>query len=31
MALAAQPAMVKRQILEADRRLLAWHRTSKTS
>src|SRR5665811_1862478 len=31
MALAAQLAMVKRQILEADRRLLAWHRTSKTS
>jgi len=31
MALAAQLAMVKRQILEADRRVLAWHRTSKTS
>ena len=30
-ALAAQLAMVKRQILEADRRVLAWHRTSKTS
>ena len=31
LALAAQLAMVKRQILEADRRVLAWHRTSKTS
>ena len=31
MGLAAQLAMVKRQILEADRRVLAWHRTSKTS
>ena len=31
MALAAQLHMVKRQILEADRRVLAWHRTSKTS
>ncbi|MCP5083100.1 MAG: IS110 family transposase [Alphaproteobacteria bacterium] len=31
MALAAQLAMVKRQILEADRRVLAWHRASKTS
>ena len=31
MALAAQLAMVKRQILEADRRVLAWHRTSKIS
>jgi len=28
MALAAQLAMVKRQILEADRRVLAWHRAS---
>ncbi len=31
MALAAQLQLVKRQILEADRRVLAWHRTSKTS
>jgi transposase len=31
MALAAQLAMVKRQILEADRRVLTWHRTSKLS
>ncbi len=31
MALAAQLELVKRQILEADRRVLAWHRTSKTS
>lgn len=31
MGLAAQLAMVKRQILEADRRVLAWHRTSKIS
>jgi transposase len=31
MALATQLAMVKRQILEADRRVLAWHRASKTS
>ena len=31
MALAAQLHLVKRQILEADRRVLAWHRTSKTS
>lgn len=31
MALAAQLVLVKRQILEADRRVLAWHRTSKTS
>ena len=31
MALAAQLAMVKRQILDADRRVLAWHRTSKIS
>ena len=30
MALAAQLAMVKRQVLEADRRVLAWHRTSKS-
>jgi len=30
-ALAAQLVLVKRQILEADRRVLAWHRTSKTS
>ena len=31
MALAAQLQLVKRQILEADRRVLAWHRTSTTS
>ena len=31
MALAAQLEMVKRQILEADRRVLAWHRSSKIS
>ena len=31
MALAAQLDLVKRQILEADRRVRAWHRTSKTS
>ena len=31
MALAAQLELVKRQILEADRRVRAWHRTSKTS
>ena len=31
MALAAQLELVKRQILEADRRVLAWHRCSKTS
>ena len=31
MALAAQLELVKRQILEADRRVLAWHRTSRTS
>jgi transposase len=31
MALAAQLHLVKRQILEADRRVLAWHRTSRTS
>jgi transposase len=31
MALAAQLELVKRQILEADRRVLAWHRSSKTS
>lgn len=31
MALAAQLEMVKRQILEADRRVLAWHRNSKIS
>jgi len=31
MALAAQLEMVKRQILEADRRVLAWHRASKLS
>jgi transposase len=31
MALAAQLHMVKRQILAADRRVLAWHRASKTS
>jgi len=31
MALAAQLQLVKRQILEADRRVLAWHRSSTTS
>ncbi|MDH3741322.1 MAG: IS110 family transposase [Hyphomicrobiales bacterium] len=31
MALAAQLDLVKRQILEADRRVRAWHRASKTS
>jgi transposase len=31
MALAAQLELVKRQILEADRRVLAWHRSNKTS
>jgi len=31
MALAAQFELVKRQILGADRRVLAWHRTSRTS
>ena len=31
MALAVQLEMVKRQILEADRRVLAWHRASKLS
>ena len=31
MALAAQLELIKRQILEADRRVLAWHRTSKIS
>jgi len=31
MALAAQLHLVKRQILEADRRVLAWHRSSKVS
>ena len=31
MALAAQLELVKRQILKADRRVLAWHRTSRTS
>ena len=31
MALAAQLELVKRQILDADRRVLAWHRSSKTS
>jgi transposase len=31
MALAAQLEMVKRQILDADRRVLAWHRASETS
>ncbi len=31
MALAAQLQLVKRQILEADRRVLAWHRASKVS
>jgi transposase len=31
ISLAAQLAMVKRQILEADRRVLAWHRSSELS
>ncbi len=31
MALSAQLELVKRQILGADRRVLAWHRASKTS
>ena len=31
MALAAQLELVKRQILEADRRVRAWHRSNKTS
>ncbi len=31
MALAAQLELVKRQILEADRRVLAWHRSSQIS
>jgi transposase len=31
MALAAQLALVKRQIVEADRRVLAWHRSSEVS
>ena len=31
LALAAQLELVKRQILQADRRVLAWHRTNKTS
>ena len=31
MALATQLQLVKRQILEADRRVLAWHRSSRTS
>ena len=31
MALAVQLELAKRQILEADRRVLAWHRSSKTS
>ena len=31
IALAMQLQLVKRQILEADRRVLAWHRASKTS
>jgi len=31
MALAAQLELVKRQILEADRRVLAWHRASQIS
>jgi transposase len=31
MALAAQLEMVKRQIVEADRRVLAWHRCSEAS
>ena len=30
LALAAQLELVKRQILQADRRVLAWHRTNKT-
>ncbi len=31
MALATQLELVKRQVLEADRRVLAWHRSSKVS
>ena len=31
MALAAQLELVKRQIVEADRRVLAWHRSNETS
>ena len=31
MALAAQFELIKRQIVEADRRVLAWHRSSETS
>ncbi|MDH3741529.1 MAG: IS110 family transposase [Hyphomicrobiales bacterium] len=31
VALATQLQLVKRQILEADRRVLAWHRSSRTS
>ena len=31
MALAAQLELVKRQILEADQRVLAWHRSSQVS
>ena len=31
MALAAQLELIKRQIVEADRRVLAWHRSSETS
>ena len=31
MALAAQLELIKRQILEADRRILAWHRQSRMS
>jgi len=31
IALAAQLALVKRQIVEADRRVLAWHRSSEVS
>ena len=31
LALAAQLELVKRQILQADRRVLAWHRANKTS
>ncbi len=31
MALAAQLDLIKRQILEADRRILAWHRQSSMS
>ncbi len=31
MALAAQFELIKRQIVQADRRVLAWHRSSETN